>query len=214
MPLPTFHVGFSGQFDKILFLPQAHPRVVAWQVSWFQKESPLQTYIYVLQEWLKENGFKTGGHKEFLPHVTLCRAPFDYATWKKEFHKLPLMLKSLHLYESLGQLQYKPIWSHLILPPFEELEHTADIAFKIRGETVDQIYWHALTAMAFKMPELLDYAIESPQIDTVDAIIMQLNAIISRADTALGCMFKAVSLHGEIDLQTDGTLEWEMIVDV
>ncbi len=214
IPLPSFKVSLAGQFDKIHFLPKRHPRVAAWEISWLDEEGSLLAYVQTLSAWLKEKDFRLSEHNEFLSHVTVSRAPFDYDGWRNSFQKLPVILKNLHLYESLGQLHYKPIWSHHLLPPFEEVEHTADVAFKIHGENVHQIYLHALTALAFKMPRLLEYAKEDTSVTTVDDIIIQLNAIISRADTDVGCMFKAVSLHGEIQDQPDGSLLWEMIVDV
>lgn len=214
MPLPGFKVGFAGFFNRIVFLPKAHPRVVAWHVEWLDEASGVNAYVHVLTDWLKEHGFNPDERAEFLPHVTLCRSPFSFHEWRDAFHKLPMGLTALHLYESVGGLQYKSLWKHQLLPPFEEIEHTADIAFKVHGESVSQIYRHAFCALAWKYPEILKHKEESWEVETVDDIVMKLNAITGKADAEAGCPFKAVSYHGEIQSCADGTLMWEMIVDV
>ena len=53
--------------------------------------------------------------------------------WLDHFTPLPFFVKAIHLYQSLGNLQYQSLWESPLLSPFEELEHTADIAFLIRG---------------------------------------------------------------------------------
>ena len=50
-------------------------------------------------------------------------------------------------------------------------------------------------------------------INTIDDIVIELNRIISRTDSAVGCSYKAVSFHGQIEKQAD-IFTWEMIVDV
>lgn len=214
IPLPPFKVGLAGIFEKIHFLPKGHPRVVAWHAAWFNDAFSISTYSRTLIDWLKTQGFTPDDRKEFLPHVTLCRAPFDFDSWRQTFQKLPLITKSLHLYESLGQLHYQPVWTYHLHAPFEELDHTADIAFKIYGETTLQLYTHAMTALAFKFPELLKFRTEDVQVTTVDEIVIELNRIVSRTDSAIGCPFKAISFHGEIEQDQDRSLTWEMIVDV
>lgn len=120
----------------------------------------------------------------------------------------PFTLKSLSL------VYGKPRWTYPFIPAFEEIEHTADIAFQIHGETTAQLFLHGAAALAFHMPEYLNYLAPAASFSSIDEVIIGLNKAISRADTAVGCPFKAVSLHGEISKQKDGTLVWEMIVDV
>lgn len=214
IPLPSFHGGLGAVFDKILFLPHRHPHVVCWHANFFGALSKVEHYQNELSNWLHEQGFLPLWHQEkWLPHVTLARHPFDLQAWKEAFSPLPVIFKTLHLYESLGNLHYRPLWSRPLPLPFEEIEHTADIAFIIKGETLSQIYLHALLALAFKFPELLTYEQIAPEPASLDDIIILLNGIVADADQAIGCPFKAVSLHGELE-ERQNYLQWEMIVDV
>lgn len=213
IPLPPFQVGLAGFFDRCLFLPERHPRVVAWHVQWLEQNEALIQYQKELVEWLQRANFHVDAHKEFLPHVTLARAPFNPHPWKKSFKKLPLLTKRLALYESVGGLRYVPIWSHDFFAPFLEVEHTADLAFEIFGENLVQLQLHALLALSFKCPELL-LALEKlspPQ--HLEELIFQLNQIVSHIDSKIGCSFKAVSYHGTVEREKE-ILKWEMIVDV
>lgn len=212
LPLPPFKVGSVGKFDKILFLPKQHPRVAAWHIKWLDDSIDLSSYVYTLVNWLKENGFSPDERKEWLPHVTLSRSPFDLIKWNRAFREVPLFLKSFHLYESLGNLCYQPVYSHLLLAPYEELDHTADIAFKIRGENMSQLFFHALTALSFTYPEIMKF-IKGIKVESLNDVVRRLNEVIARTDTEMGCPFKAVSFHGEIEKEGE-LLTWEMIVDV
>lgn len=214
IPLPPFKIGLVGEFDNVLLLPKRHPRVIAWHVHWLDREGLVSTYANALIDWLRNNGLTIDSHSEFLPHVTLCRAPFDGQSWRKTFASLPMMINKLHLYESLGQLRYKALWTHQLHAPFEEIEHTADIAFKICGENIPQILLNAMAALAFKCPEILKFHDARVITNSIDDVIMELNRLISRVDSASGCSFKAVSFHGEIEHNQDHTLTWEMIIDV
>ncbi len=214
-PIPPFKVGLAGCFDKCLFLPQGHPRIVAWNVKWLENPAFLEIFQKELESWLQQQGFHPDKrHDEFLPHVTIGRAPFDPHHWKRSFIPLPMFIKDLHLYESLGHLQYEPRWTWPLMPPFEEFDHTADIAFQVHAETLDQLQIHAFMALAFKCPELLEFAplLKSP--GKQEDIVANLNQIVAQGDLKTGCPFKAVSYHGEIYEKADGTLTWEMIVDV
>lgn len=216
-PKPAFAVGFTGQFDSCLFLPPRHSNVVAWHVRWWSEIAPLLDFQQQLCSWLSAGQFLPSPHepqRPWLPHVTLCRAPFDQGAWSKAFQPLPFFTVKIHLYESLGNLRYEPIWSYDILPPFEELDHTADIAYRIYGPTVQDIYLHARTALAFTFPSLQDYFAPVSGFDSLDNIVMALNGAIQRADSAIGAPLKAVSFHGAIEPFKPNVLAWEMIVDV
>lgn len=211
-PKPPFKTGIAACFEKVLFLPHKTPRVAAWEVLLFEESDNFSACQKMLVSWLAEQGFAPRECRgAFLPHVTLARAPFAEEDWKKKFQKLPLFLQDLHLYESLGHSEYKIVWSCRIPAPFEELEHTADIAFRIRGASLNQIYLHAQLALSFHFPLLLPYFDFSP-VGTLDGAIEALNRIVAKADEEVGCPFKAVSFHGTI--QEKECLEWEMIVDV
>ncbi len=212
LPLPTFQVGPVGIADKLLFLPPHHAHVVASHVNWFAGDSTLADYQRTLTHFLRTLHYQIDD-RAFLAHITLAREPFEEKQWRKWFEKTPVVARSLHLYESVGNLVYKPLWSHLIQPGFEEIEHTADAAFIVRGTTLQNLFWHAHAALAHRFPPLLNYVQAVPKFRSLDEIISALNGQIAAADQEEGCPYKAVSWHGEI-VEKEGVLEWEMIVDV
>lgn len=134
--------------------------------------------------------------------------------WQEAFTPLPMAITGMHLFESIGNLKYEPCWSYPLKPPFKEIEHTADIAFMIYGEDLEQLFRHAFIALAFKFPPLMNFFYEKNEIKNVDDVVMALNRAVSKADEHFGCPFKAVSFHGEINKEQDQALNWEMIVDV
>lgn len=211
-PQPSFRLAPVGTCDKLLFLPEKNPHVVAAHVTWCMPEV-LSKYHEQLSDWLQEQGFKVE-KKEFLSHVTLARAPFDAESWKMAFSPFPILVKALHLYESLERLQYSSLWSLPLPSPIEEFEHTADIAFRIRGDSLPQLFLYAQMALALKFPPLMDYFSDGSRLDHLDELIIQLNKDVAHADAEIGCPFKAISFHGEIVKEENGLLHWEMIVDV
>ena len=216
LPKPNFTLGFTGYFNESLQLPPRHPNVVAWHVKFEPKTmAALHLFHEQLTSVLKSvQLLPEKEDRKLLPHVTLCRFPFDSKQWQKQFTPLPVIFTRFNLYESTGQLHYTTLWTHDLIPPFEEISHTADIAFIIRGNDVSEIYTHALTALAFKHPSLTKYLGDETQITNLDAIIVKLNEVIALADEESGCSFKAISYHGELTQDQKGIFNWEMIVDV
>jgi len=212
-PDPGFRVGLAGIFDRPIFLPDLQPKTAGWHVHLLEQKDLFHAFYRRLRQWLEEKDFAFREQKnEFLAHVTIARQPFDIQEWKNSFHKLPLYLKNIHLCESLGLSRYNICWTHEILAPFEGFEHTADLAFLIRGETDEQLFIHASLALAFHFPPLIRYMDEiKPQ--GIDEMIFQLNLLIARADAEEGCPFKAVSYHSTM-IKRANIIEWEMIVDV
>lgn len=210
-PHPNFKISPVGYFDQCLFLPPRHPRVVAWNVKWF-KEGYLESYQEKVTSWLQSRGYLLD-KRSFLSHVTIARAPFSHEQWKNSFIPLPMVARAIHLYESIGNLVYKPIWSLPLFPAFEEISHTADLAFQIQGQTMEELHLHAMFALAFKHPQLLGYILNTSLQKKLDDIIMELNKLISISDEDIGSPFKAVSFHGDV-FKENGILKWEMIVDV
>jgi RNA 2',3'-cyclic 3'-phosphodiesterase len=202
IPLPPFRLGLVGQFVKPLFLS----RVVAWEPDFFEKKEELFDYQTQL------TALFGGDERRWLPHVTLARSPFDPQEWKKSFFSLPAVFQAIHLYESQGNLEYEKIWSYPLLPPFEEIPHTADVAYKVRGEDFGTLYLHALTAIAFEFPPILAYR-QNRDFGNLNEVIAALGTALSLADAEWGAPLKAVSYHGEAR-NKNGILEWEMIVDV
>lgn len=218
-PLP-FTIGPVGTFDECLFLPPRKPRVVSWHIDWDEHKEDIEAYIKTLSSWLKTLDY-TIDERPHLPHVTLCRSPFDLESWKKGFYPLPCVLKGLYLYESVGQLQYEKRWEKTLMSPFEELEHTADLAFTIRGKDFNELYIHARGALAHRFPPLSNYPLSPLTDNSIEGVIHDLNTLVTQADIDHGCPFKAVTYHSQIEKmkhieedKKEKYLSWEMIIDV
>lgn len=211
-PQPFFKVAPAAIADDIIFLPPQTPRVAAAHVKWLNGYTLIQRWQKEILAWLAKEGYPIDT-RPFLPHITLARAPFEKEDWKKTFQPLPFFIKALHLYESLGQLNYRPVWSIPFIIPFDELDHTADIAFTIRGDNIKQIHLNAQIALSFKHPNLIHY-FSDHLCDNLDEIIIDLNRMITQIDSQEGSPFKAVSFHGNIQQDPQEILTWEMIVDV
>lgn len=210
-PLPLFCLGIGGIGAEFLFLPKEEHRVVALNINWLEDPHPLFAFQKNLSEWLEQSGYTLKKHA-FFPHITIARAPFSTEEWKQHFEPTPFFISAIHLYESLGNLDYRSLWNCALIPPFTELEHTADIAFEIRGESIKQLFINAQLALFFKFPPLTQIYTPSAVI-SLDEIIIELNRMIALADEEFGCPFKAVSFHGKIS-ERGRLLIWEMIVDV
>lgn len=210
-PVPGFKVGPTGYFDRCLFLPERHPHVVAWNVQW-DDAAPLLEFQQQLTAWLLSHGYAVD-QRPLLSHVTIARDPVHMEPWQKSFVALPMCVRGIHLYESVGNLVYQPIWSMPLLAPFQEISHTADLAFLIQAESIQGLQRHAQSALAFKYPPLLRYVKNAPLEANLDDIVIALNRLITACDSEIGCPLKAVSFHG--DVRVEGTIhQWEMIVDV
>lgn len=210
LPRPMFSIAPVGQFDACLFLPPRHPSVVAWRVQWLDPE-PILTYQQQLTNWLRGAEYVLD-ERPLLAHVTLARSPFDKLAWSKQPFDLPVIGRAVHLYESVGNLTYEPRWSVPLVAPFESLSHTADIAFKVRGKSLRDLYVHAQMALAFEHPPLMHY-LDTSIPASHDALVEALNKRVQLADTDHGVPFKAVCYHG-MPVVCEEFLEWEMIVDV
>lgn len=205
-PKPKFNIGIAGLFDKPLFLRH----VAAWHIQWLEQEELFLDFQKDLVTWLKGKGLHPKEGK-FLSHVTMARRPFSTPDWQKTFQPLPMYVKNIHLCESLGNSEYEVCWNLPILAPFDEIEHTADIAFLVRGNDLQQLFLHAQLALSFHFPPMIQY-LRKQEVKSLEQIVAVLNGMVLRADIEKGCPFKAVSFHGE--LRKNEVLEWEMIVDV
>ena len=199
IPKPPFHLGKVAKASQFLFLPENKPRVIAYNVEFFHHDNELFSYAKEL------------GNASFLPHITIAREPFDKDTFKPP--SMPLMLGSIHLYESLGNLSYKPLETYPLILPFEEIPHTADIAFLVRGKNLTELCTHAQIAMSFAYPELLTYC-RAKEIESFHDIVVYLNEIVAKADIDVGSPIKAVSFAGDAKKIDQEIYEWEMIIDI
>ncbi len=212
IPQPSFAIGPSGIGKELIFLPPEKSRVIAASVDWLERDARLNSYQKELADWLQNQGYPLD-QRPFLPHITIARAPFDKEKWQAQFTPFPFFVKAIRLYESLGNLQYQSLWEWVFLPPFEEFEHTADIAFLIRGTSIEQLHLHAQLALAFKSPQLIPFFTSRLQ-NSLEEVIISLNEMVSSADAEFGSPFKAISFHGTITPDEQNILRWEMIVDV
>ncbi len=212
IPPPSFTVGLGGTASRVVFLPPDEQRVAALELQWWENPQSLIHYQKNLIDWLTSLGYAFHDQHSFYPHITIARSPFEKEDWKNLVLPIPFYITGIHLYESMGNLNYQSRWHHPLKPPFVELEHTADIAFEIRGETMEQLHRHAELALCFIFPPLAAYTAPIPS-QSLDEIIIELNNMIATADTEIGCPFKAVSFHGKIH-QSNHLFCWEMIVDV
>jgi RNA 2',3'-cyclic 3'-phosphodiesterase len=212
-PQPNFKVGFAGQFDQCLFLPEKHPHVAAWHIKWLEDEKDLIEFQKTLVLWLQAKGFFPDTKHPFMAHVTLCRNPFQIKEWKNTFETLPAIASSIKLYESLGHAHYMSLWELSLAQPFTEIEHTADIAYQIRGTNYDQLFAHGALALAFNFPAILPFFSRKEGLLHIEEVIVALNQLVAYADQEIGCPFKAVSFHDTIQ-EENGVLHWEMIIDV
>ncbi len=219
-PKPTFSIGPTGIFDRVIFLPKHFARVVAWHMQWMEDAEVMESFQKTLALWLHEkNLLPPGKERPFLPHATICRKPFSRSVWARHFSSIPFMVTGFHLYESLGDLQYSSLWEYPLLLPFEEIPHTADLAFKIRGKDFSDLYLHAQIALLFTFPKLTPTICKKEPFSSLEEVIARLNKWISYVDQTMGSPIKAISYHGDAILCTDSVrahtfLEWEMIVDV
>lgn len=211
LPLPSSSLAPAGICDALLLLPEKDPRVVAYNVEWLTQKGELRTYRQALYAHLLSLGYPLD-ERPFLSHITLARAPFNEKGWRKHFVKIPLSAGNLHLYESVGNLTYTPLWTHPLTPPFIELSHTGEAAFTICGKDPAEIYLNAQLALAFDYPPFLNHLSEGFPSSLVE-IVIGLNEKIAQLDQAGGSPFKAVSFHGELK-EEENHLCWEMIVDV
>lgn len=196
--------------SAVEFLPEKTPRVAALKLEGLPEE--FFSYQKEASDWFLKEGFPID-KRLYHPHVSLVRAPFEPIEWSEWFYQQPVLLTSIHLYESLGNSHYRPLLTQSLLTPFEEIEHTADVAFVVRGRNVEELFLHAQMAIAFHFPEFLRY-VQAESLKDLASIIRKLNELISLMDKEIGSPLKAVSYHGDIEKEKNGLLEWKMIIDV
>lgn len=209
---PNFKISPVGFFEKIIFLPSKKPKVLALKAKFLTFKEDIKEYRKEIFLFLKNKKIDSQ-NKEFLPHCSIFRNPFNKKDIKKEFLKIPFFVKSINFYESLGFSKYKTLFKKSFKKPFIEIKHTADIAFKIRGKNFYDLYINAFIALCFKEKKILKYFIKNIKIKSIEDVIINLNKCISDMDCDIGSSFKAVSFQSKI-LKKKDFLEWEMIVDV
>lgn len=214
-PKPSFCIGPTGIFDQVVFLPKRFSRVVAWQICWKEELSRIESFQEKFCLWLQENSLSSlEKERSHLPHVTICRKPFSRSTWQQGFSPIPMMATGFHLYESLGFSRYRSLWEYPFTLPFEEVAHTADLAFKIRGNTLSDLHMHGQIAICFKFPELSSTLLERQSFASLGEVVAKLNEWVSLVDQKIGSPVKVVIHHGALVSKENDLLEWEMVVGV
>lgn len=213
LPKPHFKIGPVGKCNELLFIPNKVPRVAAFHIEWLHKKDQLSLFQKQLLHWLDDKGYEINTRK-FLSHVTIARAPIDKEVWEESFVEMPIYIKAIHLYESVGNLEYVSRWQIPLVIPFEEIEHTADLAFHIHGEDFPELYLHACLALSFHYLPIFFDVEERNDLKSIDDVVAALNELISKVDSETGVPFKAVSYHGDAKKVSNNLLFWKMIVDV
>ncbi|NGX52137.1 MAG: RNA 2',3'-cyclic phosphodiesterase [Candidatus Anoxychlamydiales bacterium] len=215
LSLFDFKISPSGFFEKVLFLPKKNPRLVAYQANFMDKNKKIQELQKDLFDFFKNKKFDLKQNRDnFLPHVTVCRNEFKIDKWENSFEPFAFYVKSFNLFESFGSSEYKTLWKNEFLKPFDEIEHTADIAFNIRGEDFSDLLYNAFIALSFKETKFLSYYKELKNVSSIDDVIINLNDLVTKAEIdGIHMPFKAISFHSDIKRE-DNILSWEMIVDV
>jgi hypothetical protein len=157
---------------------------------------------------------RPGGHGQtpgwsWLPHVTVSRDPDQQA----DPLALPLWCADLHLYHSLPNRTYEPIWTWPIPRAFEEFDHPADRAFRCRGRTWPELTLALLWALSQQVPALVQGAALCAQASSQADAVRILNQLLSEADARSPIPWKAVTFHGRVEQHLEGMV-WEVVVDV
>jgi len=213
-PKPESVLSMAGFFSKYIGLPKRSPHLVAMEGEMITGIN-LENYRNQLLKWSESQGIDFKKPKRpFYPHLTICRKNPDISKWESEQIKIPFYVDEINLYQSMGNSEYEKLKTYSLVPIFEEISHTADIAFTIRGESLQSIFINAQIALSFVCNSFIDFLETNKEISSQDQIIMQLNKIIANVDIEVGSPFKAVSFHGSFTKSENGFYQWEMIVDV
>lgn len=194
LPLPPFSTGLVGRFVRSLSLPPGHNRVIAWEAEALEPRK-LFLYQHRLMEWLLEEGLlscEKAALPSWLPHVTLCRAPFDRRGWEELFAPLPFSMSELHLYESLGDLHYGPLWSHLLPRPFLVESQDDQLRIQAVGNSWSQLFAHLATAIQFVYRETnLNHKVEEA-LSSRGAMVDRLRQLLSSLPHIAATSFRSL----------------------
>lgn len=211
-PLPPLTMGFVGHFSETLFLPPKHPSVVAWHADLEEKHREISEYQLQVSDWLKLRGFPPAGeHRVWLPHVSICRTPFDKHEWEQVFEKYPFTCSKIHLYESVGNLRYESRWIYSLFPPFEQIKNSEGLVYTIRGKSLDEVYKHTQAALTFLDTHFLSAFDERAQPKNIEQMERSFNDSLRRVNAKWGSSVKSLrSIEG--DKENQGYLEWKIEV--
>ncbi len=205
MPNPPFRVGPLGVSDACLCLPKRHPDIITWHVEPFGSD-PITAYQKEVTDFLVNHGYEIK-EKQQIKHITLGRSAILKKELKKSFRPTPLYFKNLHLYESLKGNRYEPIWTHDLLPPFEEVNKGS---FTLYGESFQQVFLNAQIALAFKFPALTPFLDPHYKVRNLHDGGVRLTAIINQAYREANVPIES-AFFPEEGKESKGVLTWDLI---
>ncbi len=173
-PPPACRVGPVGRFNKLIFLPEAKPRVVAYHIQWLAGGEELTSYQELLVSWLRSHGYLLE-ERSFLPHVSIARRPFVLKEWKDVFRPLPMAIRAIHLYQSMGNLVYETRYSWALRPPLSE-DYTG---VQLQASSWPDLETHARVALAFRQPLLLSNLVHAPTCRSLQELQAELADTVS-----------------------------------
>jgi 2'-5' RNA ligase len=135
----------SGRLDNLIFLPPGIERIAVLIPQFFDMPAVMNYQKEVSGDLLRKLGLQE--KRSFLPHVSIARAPFDHKEWKEISWNIPFYVSSLSLYQTVASLRYDILWKQPYTPPFDEIDHTADLAYTIRGRNLSELFSHALLCL-------------------------------------------------------------------
>lgn len=209
-PKAPFKVGPDGILDKLLLLPENDPNVVAYHAKFI--DDRVESYRKDIVSWLEERSIYKEEKRAFLPHVTIGKKPKKLSQWKDEFSPMPFIVQDICLYESLGNSEFKILWQKPFALPVEEITHTADIAYIIRGQTNQEFFNNAQVALCYADEQMISF-IEDKKVNTFDDVVIELNNLNEKTGEKQEALFKSISFHGS-GTDENGFISWEMFVDV
>jgi 2'-5' RNA ligase len=128
-----------GYFNKLLLLPPFKARVLGLNPLFFENTEKIFTFQQTLTNELAQVGLLNQKSVNWLPHVSLVRAPFNYLSYSKHFFNFPFYCESIVIYESLGHLKYKELLSYPLKEPFTISETENSILIKAFGLKSEQL---------------------------------------------------------------------------
>lgn len=208
-PKFPFSVGAAGICLELIYLPKRRANALALNFKWLTQEALMLRFQQELVIWLQDKGYSAAHSTEqFLPHVTLARRPFDSLAWDETFYPIPLITTHLHLYESVGSMCYKPLWSRRVLSPIvrKDLSDDSQVVFSLKGCSYEDLWTHAWLALGFIWPEVVFEIVEGWRFENQKDAENKLNRILKTSGSP-----GSVTLKG-LGLIQGGVLSCEMLV--
>lgn len=197
LPKPDFTDGFMGIFTEVLFFPPSHPTSAVYKATFPKKERSIRMFQQRLVDWLKILGLPpTDPEREWLPHVTFARKPFDPKQWREAFHSCPFSVSKLHLYESMGDSKYEPRWTYALNPVYDQT--------KVRGKDFQEWLFHIQAALSMRHPKLWEFFQDTSEPRSHREAYQMINKGIAAANAKYGMGIPALVI-GEDLISADAT---------